>query len=116
MVTANGRLSASTLEALKSFMSERDEQQRRFEELRGKAEDRHDKRIVTMADFEEDWNQSQVTSLSHVRGVWLLAVFSHSSHFSSGTTMRRRYRLQKSFWKGLQTKRSSDWFRRLAFM
>ena len=62
MVTANGRLSASTLEALKSFMSERDEQQRRFEELRGKGEDGHDKRIVTMTDFEEDWNQSQVTS------------------------------------------------------
>jgi len=59
MVTADGRLSASTLEALKSFMSERDEQQRRFEELRGKAEDGHDKRIVTMTDFEEDWNQSQ---------------------------------------------------------
>jgi len=53
------QLSASTLEALKSFMSERDEQQRRFEELRGKAEDGHDKRIVTMTDFEEDWNQSQ---------------------------------------------------------
>ncbi|KAI5806271.1 putative N6-adenine methyltransferase-domain-containing protein [Geopyxis carbonaria] len=56
------QLSSSTLDALKAFMSERDEQQKRFEELKAAAEDQHDQksqRIVTMEDFEEDWQQSQ---------------------------------------------------------
>jgi cyclophilin family peptidyl-prolyl cis-trans isomerase len=42
-------------------MSEKDEQAKRFEELRLQAEKAHESRAFSMADFEEDWNQSQVT-------------------------------------------------------
>lgn len=43
-------------------MREKDEQAHRFEELRLKAEAaENERRIVSMEDFEEDWNHSQVS-------------------------------------------------------
>ncbi|KAF8250269.1 N-6 adenine-specific DNA methyltransferas-like protein 2, partial [Wilcoxina mikolae CBS 423.85] len=53
------RLAPSTWDALAEFMREKDEQARRFEDLRLKAEQEHEARIATMEDFEEDWNHSQ---------------------------------------------------------
>jgi hypothetical protein len=44
-------------------MREKDEQARRFEDLRLKAEQEHEARIATMEDFEEDWSHSQVCIL-----------------------------------------------------
>lgn len=44
-------------------MSEKEEQQRRFDELQAAAQrekDIADKRVITMEDFEEDWQISQV--------------------------------------------------------
>jgi hypothetical protein len=55
------RLSSSTLEALNSFLNERQERQQRFEQLKAGAEKEHEQRqrTITMEDFEEDWQQSQ---------------------------------------------------------
>ena len=50
-------------------MTEKDEQARRFEELRIKAAAAHADRIATMDDFEEDWNQSQVCAACGVADV-----------------------------------------------
>lgn len=43
-------------------MKEKDDQLRRFEELRLKAQQEEEEArvVATMADFEEDWNHSQV--------------------------------------------------------
>lgn len=60
LLTETSRLAPDAMQALAEFMREKDEQDRRFEELRLQAERDHEDRIVTMADFQEDWNQSQV--------------------------------------------------------
>jgi hypothetical protein len=54
------RLPADTLNLLAEFMKEKDEQERRFEDLKKNAEQDHEDRIASMLDFTEDWNQSQV--------------------------------------------------------
>lgn len=54
----NSRLSSDTLAALQSFMSEREEAKKRFDELQAVAEQQ--RRLVTMDAFEEDWQHSQV--------------------------------------------------------
>lgn len=47
-------------------MKEKDEQLRRFEELKLKAQQEEEARVMaTMADFEEDWNHSQVGISTH---------------------------------------------------
>ncbi|KAI5789919.1 putative N6-adenine methyltransferase-domain-containing protein [Pyronema domesticum] len=53
------QLPADTLNLLAEFMKEKDEQERRFEDLKKKAEQDHEDRIASMLDFTEDWNQSQ---------------------------------------------------------
>jgi hypothetical protein len=53
------RLAPSTMDALAEFMRERDEASRRFSELQAQAEAAHEDRQFSMADFSEDWNQSQ---------------------------------------------------------
>ncbi|KAI5813822.1 putative N6-adenine methyltransferase-domain-containing protein [Pyronema omphalodes] len=53
------QLPADTLNLLAEFMKEKDEQERRFEDLKKKAEQDHEDRIASMLDFSEDWNQSQ---------------------------------------------------------
>jgi hypothetical protein len=53
------RLAPSTMDALAEFMRERDEAARRFSELQQKAQAAHEDRQFSMADFSEDWNQSQ---------------------------------------------------------
>lgn len=60
------RLSPEALQALKAFLSEKDERQQRFEALKKKAEEDHVERgkIVTINDFEEDWQHSQVGALT----------------------------------------------------
>jgi len=60
LLTGSSRLAPDAMQALAEFMREKDEQDRRFDELRLQAERDHEDRIVTMADFQEDWNQSQV--------------------------------------------------------
>lgn len=62
LVLGTNRLSPEALEALKSFLTEKDERQQRFEELKKKAEEDRVERgkIVTIDDFEEDWQNSQV--------------------------------------------------------
>lgn len=56
------RLSSAALEALNSFISERDKQQKLFEQLKAAAEmEEEDRRkVITMDAFEEDWQHSQV--------------------------------------------------------
>ncbi|RPA98931.1 hypothetical protein L873DRAFT_1000475 [Choiromyces venosus 120613-1] len=55
------RLSSVALEALNSFLAEKDQRQKRFEELKATLEKEYEERqkIITMEDFEEDWQQSQ---------------------------------------------------------
>lgn len=55
-------LSSIALEALNSFLVEKDERQKRFEDLKATLEKEYEERqkIITMEDFEEDWQQSQV--------------------------------------------------------
>lgn len=55
------QLSASSLEALNEFMTEHAEQLNRFEDLKAHADSEYEKpkRIISMADFGEDWNYSQ---------------------------------------------------------
>ncbi|KAH0609597.1 uncharacterized protein H6S33_013083 [Morchella sextelata] len=55
------QLSPEAQEALRAFLSEKDERQSRFEALKKKAEDEDVERrkIVTISDFEEDWQHSQ---------------------------------------------------------
>ncbi|KAI9738355.1 MAG: hypothetical protein M1834_008853 [Cirrosporium novae-zelandiae] len=53
------KLSASTLDALKEFYSERDQRQQEFEDLKAEAENQASDRNVDMAAFTEDWNASQ---------------------------------------------------------
>lgn len=62
LVLWTNRLSPEALEALKSFMTEKDERQQRFEKLKKKAEEDRVERgkIITINDFEEDWQHSQV--------------------------------------------------------
>lgn len=56
----NSQLPADTLAALKEFYGERDERQKRFEDLKSRAEDDFDgKKQWSMEDFTEDWNASQ---------------------------------------------------------
>ncbi|MCJ1250270.1 hypothetical protein MMC30_007496 [Trapelia coarctata] len=52
------QLSGDALGALQEFYNERDERQRRFEELKQAAEERSS-RTLSMLDFAEDWNASQ---------------------------------------------------------
>ncbi|KAA8913920.1 putative N6-adenine methyltransferase-domain-containing protein [Sphaerosporella brunnea] len=53
------RLAPSTLLALSQFLEEQDQQTARFESLRRAASDAHASRSFSMADFSEDWQQSQ---------------------------------------------------------
>ncbi|EPS44605.1 hypothetical protein H072_1391 [Dactylellina haptotyla CBS 200.50] len=59
------QLSASTLSALQEFMQEKDAREKRFEELKAQAEEEKRERdklsttVVTMEDFEADWQVSQ---------------------------------------------------------
>ncbi|PUU79682.1 putative N6-adenine methyltransferase-domain-containing protein [Tuber borchii] len=55
------QLSSAALEALNSFLVEKDERQKRFEDLKATLEKEYEERqkIVSMEDFEEDWQQSQ---------------------------------------------------------
>jgi 16S rRNA G966 N2-methylase RsmD len=55
------QLSSAALEALNSFLVEKDERQKRFEDLKATLEKEYEERqkIITMEDFEEDWQQSQ---------------------------------------------------------
>ncbi|KAG0642814.1 putative N6-adenine methyltransferase-domain-containing protein [Tuber brumale] len=55
------KLSPAALEALNSFLLEKDERQKRFEDLKATLEKEYEERqkIITMEDFEEDWQQSQ---------------------------------------------------------
>ncbi|KAA6408795.1 MAG: N-6 adenine-specific DNA methyltransferase 2 [Lasallia pustulata] len=52
-------LSGSALAALQEFYTERDDRQKRFEELKSAAEDRHSMAELSMDVFTEDWNASQ---------------------------------------------------------
>lgn len=52
-------LSGSALAALQEFYTERDDRQKRFEELKSVAEDQHSKARLSMDVFTEDWNASQ---------------------------------------------------------
>lgn len=52
-------MSGSALDALKEFYAERDERQKKFEELKQQAEDRADGVPLSMDAFAEDWNESQ---------------------------------------------------------
>lgn len=62
LVLWTNRLSPEALEALKSFLTEKDERQQRFEKLKKKAEEDRVERgkIITINDFEENWQHSQV--------------------------------------------------------
>lgn len=62
LVLWTNRLSPEALEALKSFLTEKDERNQRFVELKKKAEEDRVERgkIITINDFEEDWQHSQV--------------------------------------------------------
>ncbi|CUS08125.1 unnamed protein product [Tuber aestivum] len=55
------QLSSVALEALNSFLVEKDERQRRFADLKATLEKEYEERqkVITMEDFEEDWQQSQ---------------------------------------------------------
>jgi hypothetical protein len=59
----NGRtrqLSLGALDALKEFYKERDDQLKKFEDLKAQAEaDLDAKEKLTMDTFQEDWNHSQ---------------------------------------------------------
>ena len=65
------RLSSAALEALNSFLIEKDERQKRFEDLKATLEKEYEERqrIITMEDFEEDWQQSQVGERAKTRGL-----------------------------------------------
>jgi len=52
------QLSGEALGALQEFYNERDDRQRRFEELKQAAEE-GSSRTLSMLDFAEDWNASQ---------------------------------------------------------
>ena len=55
----HSELSGSALAALQEFYTERDDRQKRFEELKSAAEDQHLKAKLSMDVFTEDWNASQ---------------------------------------------------------
>lgn len=55
----HSELSGSALAALQEFYTERDDQQKRFEELKLGAEEQHSKTRLSMDVFTEDWNASQ---------------------------------------------------------
>ena len=50
---------------------EKDERQKRFEDLKATLEKEYEERqkIVSMEDFEEDWQQSQVGESAKTRGL-----------------------------------------------
>lgn len=64
----HSELSGSALAALQEFYTERDDRQKRFEELKSAAEDRHSKARLSMELFTEDWNASQFWVGSERRG------------------------------------------------
>ena len=53
------QLSGSALAALREFYEERDDQAKRFEELKTAAEDPESQKMLSMDMFTEDWNSSQ---------------------------------------------------------
>ncbi|PWW74945.1 hypothetical protein C7212DRAFT_207318 [Tuber magnatum] len=55
------QLSSVALEALNSFLVEKDERHKRFADLKATLEKEYEERqkVITMEDFEEDWQQSQ---------------------------------------------------------
>lgn len=90
-------MAPSTLNALAEFMKEKDDQLRRFEELRLKAQQEEEARVVaTMADFEEDWNHSQVDALA--AGVTMRAVLIFLACGSFGIRTRRPASLPPPCW------------------
>lgn len=54
-------MSSSALDALSEFYAERDERQKRFEEIKAVVEER----TLSIEDFAEDWNESQFWVLLH---------------------------------------------------
>lgn len=56
---------------MNSFLAEKDERQKRFEDLKATLEKEYEERqkIVSMEDFEEDWQQSQVGESAKTRGL-----------------------------------------------
>lgn len=62
MFRRNSTLSASSLDALKSFYAERDARAEQFAKLQAEAEEQHaagQTKSLSMEAFVEDWNESQ---------------------------------------------------------
>ena len=110
-LTRSSRLAPDAMQALAEFMREKDEQDRRFDELRLQAERDHEDRIVTMADFQEDWNQSQVGRAEDWVGGVGGGREADGGGFSSGTTTRRRRFLRNRCSKALRRIRRLRWCR-----
>lgn len=64
-IGAYARLSSAAQDALKSFLAERDEQEKRFASLTEEGAD--ESKIIKITDFEEDWQQSQVRGQATLR-------------------------------------------------
>jgi hypothetical protein len=81
LLHGNCRLSASSLEALNEFMTEHAEQLNRFEDLKAHADSEYEKpkRIISMADFGEDWNYSQVFPLSTIPLDMYIVIFENEN-------------------------------------
>lgn len=71
----HSELSGNALAALQEFYTERDDRQKRFEELKSAAEDQHSTARLSMDAFTEDWNASQFWVGSKTRTV---SDFTHS--------------------------------------
>ena len=59
ILISSSELSSDTLAALQEFYSEKDAQEKRFENLKAEVDEKNSHGLLSMEMFSEDWNASQ---------------------------------------------------------